>query len=126
MGRGSVSKSREAREERGEHVVLARGGSWVSVARSALRMSPTLRLVCRPHNTASKQPQPGASGPPHFLGLVSWATAYKASPAVPYVSSLDSVTLRPCSQMEEVSGKTQLYLHTWLPFGISISTKIKT
>lgn len=55
MGTGSVSKSRESREEMGEHFFLTREGSWVSVARSTLRTPPTLRLELRPPNTAWKQ-----------------------------------------------------------------------
>lgn len=94
-GRGSGSRSREAREGRGEHFLLARGGPWVSIARGTRRRPPNVSPEYRPPNTDLEQHKPGALEPqtgwatrlpslPGFL-LSYRATTYRTSPAVPCV-----------------------------------------
>lgn len=97
-GRGSGSRSREACEGRGEHFLLARGGSWVSIARGTRRRPPNVSPEYRPPNTALEQHKSGALEPqtgwatrlpslpslPGFL-LSCRATTYRTSPAVPFV-----------------------------------------
>ena len=83
-GQGSGSKSREAREERDEYFLLARGGSGVSIARGTRRVPPNAEagvqatkhcLETTLGRGAGASGWPGATRLPR---LVSWATTLRS------------------------------------------------